>query len=69
MICGAEIHVELGPHYPSQKVSVQIREKKPIGVPGTSIRSVPTTGEGITHAHTGWAISMKGRIVIQFFLE
>ena len=50
LLCGAEIHVGLGP----QEVSVQIKKKEgPIRVPGTSIRSVATlTGVGInTHTH------------------
>ena len=45
----------LDPHYTYHKVSVQFRKKKPpIGVPGTSISSVPNLmGEGInTHTHT-----------------
>ena len=55
MICGAEIHVGLGPQSAlSFPVGFSSNSKKeaPIGVPGTSKRSVPTlTGEGInTHS-------------------
>ena len=42
ILCGAEIHVGLGNHFPFQQVSVQIKKKEaPIRVPGTSIKSAP----------------------------
>ena len=50
ILCGAEIHVGLGPHYPSQQVLVQIRKNEKMSVPSL-------TGEGINKYRQNICIS------------